>query len=101
MAAEAASLSTETDSMSLGLSIAGSPSTPSISTRADPPAPIDVLPRMLYDAERLGLPSASEILRLGTAPCNICVTLATGRFSRSSEETWSTAPVRLAFFCVP
>ena len=98
---EAASFKTLTLSMSFGLIIEGSPSTPSISTRADPPCPIDVEPLTLNDDERVGFPSSNVRLRLGIAPCNAWVTLGKVLFSNASEPTLATAPVKSTFFWLP
>ena len=67
-AVDEASLSTETDSTSCGLIASMLPSTPSMSTSALPPAPIEVSPRTLNDAERDGLLSEKEMFRPGSSP---------------------------------
>lgn len=79
MAADDASLSTDTLAMSCGLTVSRSPSTPSISTSAPPPEPIEPVPRMSMVAAREGLPSRIEILRLGIAPCSERETLGLER----------------------
>lgn len=94
MAADEASLSTDTLAMSCGLTVSRSPSTPSISTSAPPPEPIDPVPRMSIVAAREGLPSRIEMLRLGMAPCNERETLGLERSANCLLSTWSTAPIR-------
>ena len=101
MAAEEASFNTDTLSTSFGLTRLGSPSIPSISTRALPPAPIEVVPRILNVAPLVGLPSTIFRLRLGNAPCNILVSVGAGLLSNTSALTCATAPVRFNFFWVP
>ena len=65
--------------MSLGLIVAGSPSTPSIITSALPPVPIEVVPRMLIAGAWIGLPSCGRMLTLASIPWSATVRFGTGR----------------------
>ena len=69
-AAAAASLITEIDSTSLGLTRLRSPTAPSINTSGSAPL-IEVIPRILIAGVLPGLPDEVVMLRPGTEPCNI------------------------------
>ena len=98
MAADAASLSTDTLAMSSGFRELISPSTLSIRMSGEPPLMLRV-PLML---KFFGCPGAEapDTVSPGTAPWSAAPMPVTGR----SPSTWSiliwvTAPVRFTFFC--
>ncbi|MNI39969.1 hypothetical protein D3C73_941680 [compost metagenome] len=103
MADEAASFSTDTLSISAGLSVNKSEllkGTLSTNIKGAPPL-IEVNPLILNSGAVLGLPLAIEIFKFGIKPCKPCPTLAIGLFSNCLALIASTAPVKLARFCVP
>lgn len=101
MAADEASLSTDTLSTSEGLTEFRSPSTPSMRMSALPPAPMLPVPRMLMEGLRDGLPSENVTFSPGIRPCSERDTLLLARSAICLLSICSTAPTRFAFFAVP
>ena len=86
-AVDEASLSTETDSTSCGLIALMLPSTPSIRTSVEPPAPIEPDPRTLTDAPRVGLLSVKVMFRPGNCPCKARASVPVERSSMTFRST--------------
>ena len=103
MAAEDASFKTEIFSISIELIRAKSPAEvgiPSTKINGAPPL-IEVSPRTLKEGTASADPPFGEICKFGTKPCKAIPTLLVARFCNIVEDTVSTAPLKLAFFCTP
>ena len=91
--------------MSSGLRLdMSSTGTPSTTMSGEDVAPFDSVPvpRILMEGAALKSPLLVVMVRPGIAPWRARVTSCTGRLSMTrATSTVATAPVRLAFFCVP
>src|SRR6185312_3847942 len=103
MAAEAASLRTETDAIEYGLTDSRSPGTPSIKTKGLEPAPLNV-PNpltLILTYPSPGWPLDCTTLTPGISPSRVSAELVTGLLANTSPETDETDPVRSTFLSVP
>ena len=101
MEAEAASLSTDIDSISWGLRLLRLPSIPSTITRG---APLLRVPTPLILIKSLSLPGSPEpwvTCTPGAVPAKACPTLVRLRFSITSESITATEPVIFLLSSVP